>query len=329
MHTALLEQLKKITPEEQRILEGQKEVQRHLYTSRKEFVIESEKLLEKGKLLEVRPHTRFIHFPQHTHNYVEMVYMCSGSTTHIINGKDRVVLEEGDILLLNQHAAQEILPAGEEDIAVNFFILPEFFHQALAMMEEENVVYDFLVSTLSQNASMSAYLHFQVKDILPVQNLMENMLWTVLHKSAKTNTINQIGMGLLFLNILHFADSITFRTEEPYEGNLVFSLLQYIETHYKDGSLEGYAAGVGQPVYYLSRLLKKHTGYAFKDLLVQKKLQQAAYLLSKSSLPVESIMAAVGYSNSSFFYRKFRERYGMSPRTFRCRDRQYCIPDKI
>lgn len=321
MQAALLEQLKKITPEERCILEGQKEVQRHLYTSQKDFVIESEKLLEKGKILEVRPHTRFIHFPRHTHNYVEMVYMCSGSTTHIINGKERVVLEEGDILLLNQHAAHEILPAGEGDIAVNFFILPAFFDQALAMMEEENVVYDFLVSTLSQNTSMSTYLHFQVKDILPVQNLMENILWTVLHKSAKTNTINQIGMGLLFLNILHFADSITFRTEEPCEGSLVFSLLQYIETHYKDGTLEDYAAAEGQPVYYLSRLLKKHTGYTFKDLLVQKKLQQAAYLLSKTALSVELIMAAVGYSNSSFFYRKFRERYGVSPRTYRRKDR--------
>lgn len=137
---------------------------------------------------------------------------------------------------------------------------------------------------------MSAYLHFQVKDILPVQNLMENMLWTVLHKSAKTNTINQIGMGLLFLNILHFADSITFRTEEPYEGNLVFSLLQYIETHYKDGSLEGYAAGVGQPVYYLSRLLKKHTGLCFQGSAGAKKA-------AAGGLPPIKILSAGGINH--------------------------------
>ena len=52
--------------------------------------------------------------------------MCQGTTTHILNGS-RVVLEEGDLLFLNQNVEQEILPAGEQDIAVNFIVLPEFF----------------------------------------------------------------------------------------------------------------------------------------------------------------------------------------------------------
>ena len=55
-----------------------------------------------------------------------MIYMCSGQTTHIVNDKT-IVLSEGEILLLSQNSVQEILPAGENDIAVNFIILPEFF----------------------------------------------------------------------------------------------------------------------------------------------------------------------------------------------------------
>lgn len=31
-----------------------------------------------------------------------------------------------DLLFLNQNVEQEILPAGEQDIAVNFIVLPEF-----------------------------------------------------------------------------------------------------------------------------------------------------------------------------------------------------------
>ena len=57
-------------------------------------VIDATKLLEAGKLIQVRTHTRFIHFPEHTHNYVEMIYMCSGSTHHVINGED-VILKQG------------------------------------------------------------------------------------------------------------------------------------------------------------------------------------------------------------------------------------------
>ena len=317
MRQDLLAQLQKITEEEQAILDGRQDVQKELYTSGRGFVIDSRKLLRKGRLIEIRPHTRFVHFPRHSHNYVEMVYMCSGSTTHTINDRDRITLQKGDLLFLNQNATQEILPAGKNDIAVNFIILPEFFDHAFSMIERENILHDFLISVLSQDSSLSSYLHFQAKDILPVQNLIENMIWTLLHKKAGTNTINQTTMGLLFLNLSMFTDTINQDDPNQYEQNLVFSVLKYIETHYKNGSLTEVAEEMKQPAYFISRLLKKYTDSNFKELLQQRKLQQAAYLLSQTPLTVDAVMENIGYDNSSYFYRKFREKYGCSPRKYR------------
>lgn len=317
MNPELLARLAPVTAEEQAILDGQLTIQKDLYTSAKDFVIDSRKLLEKGRLIELRPHTRFAHFPKHRHDYVEMVYMCSGSTTHIINDSDRIPLQEGDLLFLNQNATQEILPAGQNDIAVNFIILPEFFDRSLSMIEQENVLRDFLISTLAKNTSPAAYLHFQAKDILPVQNLLENMIWTLIHQKPGMNTINQTTMGLLFMNLSAFAESINQNAAGQYEQNLVFSVLKYIETHYKNASLTDICAEHTLPPYYISRLLKKYTGSNFKELLQQRKLQQAAYLLSQTTLSVESVMDAIGYENSSYFYRKFREKYGCSPAEFR------------
>ena len=62
--------------------------------------VNAKKLLAAGKLITIRSHTRFIHFPEHTHDYVEVVYMCSGQTTHIVNGKT-ILLEQGDLLFLS------------------------------------------------------------------------------------------------------------------------------------------------------------------------------------------------------------------------------------
>ncbi len=317
MQRELLEQLRKITEEERAILNGWQNVRKELYTSGHGFVIDSGKLLQKGRLIEIRPHTRFVHFPKHSHNYVEMVYMCGGSTTHIVNGRERILLQEGDLLFLNQNATQEILPAGENDIAVNFIILPEFFDRAFSMIEKENILHDFLISVLSRDSSQASYLHFRAKDILPVQNLIENMIWTLLHKKSGTNTVNQTTMGLLFLNLSMFADAINQDDPDQYEQTLVFSVLKYIETHYKNGSLTEIAAEMKQPAYHISRLLKKHTDSNFKELLQQRKLQQAAYLLSQTPLTVDAVMENIGYDNSSYFYRKFREKYGCSPRKYR------------
>ena len=62
-----------------------------------------------------------------------------------------------------------------------------------------------------------------------------------------------------------------------------------------------------------------NTGFTenFKQLLQERKLQQAAYLLSQSSLSVEQIMEAIGYSNSSYFYNSFKVKYNDTPRDYR------------
>lgn len=317
MRQEILNKLQEITDEEKKILEGDNHVQKELYTSQRDFTIDSKKLLKKGQLIYLRPHTRFIHFPTHKHNYVEMIYMCTGSTTHIINGTDKIILHQGDLLFLNQYVTQEVLPAGRDDIAVNFIILPEFFDHTLSMIENENILKDFLISSLSQNSALSSYLHFEAEHIVPVQNLIENMIWTLLSGRSGTVTLNQTTFGLLFMNLSMFADKINQNNLNQHEQNLVFSALKYIETHYKDGTLADISAELNQPAYYISRLLKKHTQYNFKELLQRRKLQQAEWLLSHTQLSIESVIYAVGYDNSSYFYRKFKEKNGISPKEYR------------
>lgn len=316
MDERLLTRLRVITEEEQAILKGEG-VQRERYTSRRDFVVDSEKLLEKGKLIEIRPHTRFVHFPRHRHNYVEMIYMCNGTTTHILNDHRKLVLKQGDLLFLNQAIYHEILPAGREDVGVNFIILPQFFDRSFRMLERENVLRDFLVSTLAGDSTFSGYLHIAAQDILPVENLIENMIWTLLEKKAGVHVMNQITMGLLLQYLTLFAENINRTIPYQRDENAVFTTLKYIETTYQNGTLEEIAAQLEIPTYTLSRLLKHHTGCNFKQLLQQRKLQQAAYLLENTSLPADAVLVCVGYENSSYFYRKFKEKYGCSPAQYR------------
>ena len=63
MNAQLLAELRKITPEEQKILDGASEVDDTLYYSSNSHVVDSRKLLESGKSIQIRTHTRFVHFP--------------------------------------------------------------------------------------------------------------------------------------------------------------------------------------------------------------------------------------------------------------------------
>lgn len=317
MNKDLLEKLMPISEEEQAILDGKQDVQKDLYTSRKDFVVDSGLMLEKGKLIDIRPHTRFVHFPMHKHNYVEIIYMCSGSTTHIINGHTTVKLETGELLFLNQNATQEIMPAGKDDIAVNFIILPEFFDRAFLMMEDESILRDFLVGSLKEKSGLVDYLHFQVRDILPIQNLVENLIYSLVNKQAGSRNINQTTMGLLFILLQHQSDRINRSDPNQYEQNLIFTILKYVEDNYKTATLTELSEITGQPDYYISKLVKKHSGYTFKNLLQTRRLNQAAFLLSTTMLPVEDIITLVGYDNTSYFHRIFREYFHMTPKVYR------------
>ena len=83
MQQELLDHLKKITEEEQKILDGRAEVDKELYTSGRDFIVDSRKMLNEGKLITVRTHTRFVYFPAHRHNFIEVLYVCEGSVTNL------------------------------------------------------------------------------------------------------------------------------------------------------------------------------------------------------------------------------------------------------
>ncbi|MFQ9511549.1 MAG: AraC family transcriptional regulator, partial [Lachnospiraceae bacterium] len=247
----------------------------------------------------------------------EIIYMVNGSTTHIINDKVKVILEKGDLLFLNQHTYHKILPAGIEDIGINFIVLPEFFDVAFSMLEEENELKNFLVDTLRRDTGKTNYLHFHVAGVLPIQNLIENMTWSILNHENNRSKINQTTMGLLFLQLMNYTNKLEHHDRQQFENRITLNVLHYIEVEYKNASLSEIAELEGQSIYQLSRLIKNNTGYTFKELLQIKRFNKAVQLLSETRLSVSDIIAAVGYDNTSYFYRVFRERYHMSPNEFR------------
>jgi AraC-like DNA-binding protein/quercetin dioxygenase-like cupin family protein len=313
INTKLLEKLSAITPEEERLLSGNP-VDREIYMKENTSVVNSEKLLESGKLITLRPHVRFVDFPPHSHDYIEMVYMCKGSTEHNINGKE-LLLCEGDILFLAKNAIHSIKSAKADDIAINLIILPEFFCKCVDIMGDQDApLKRFIIDALHESPSECHYLHFKVSDLLPIQNLMENLIWTITSEVPNKNSINQTTMGLLLLHLVNNTQNLQCASNE--QSN-VLKVIRYIEQNYTSATLTEAAELINSDIYKLSRELKSMTGKTFTDILQEKRLSQAAYLLCSTSMKIDDIANSVGYYNLTFFYRTFSERYGLSPRKYR------------
>lgn len=317
MQEQLLNQLSMITKEEEDILMGKTQIQKSIYTTNADFIVDEKCMLDRGKVIDIRTHTRFVHFPRHRHNYIEIIYMCSGSTTHMINGREEILLKKGELLFLSQNAAHEISPAGINDVAVNFIVVPEFFPVVFQAIEEENIIHNFLISTMQQKKREMDYMYFRVSDILPVQNLIENMIWSLLTKQKNQRNIFQTTMGLLILELANCTERITQNQTKQFEQGMMFTVWNYIEQHYKNGTLTELASILNQSITGLSRFIKQQTGFTFQQLMQQERLKQSVFLLKTTKLTIEDIMIAIGYDNSSYFHRIFREKYGITPKKYR------------
>ena len=185
-------------------------------------------------------------------------------------------------------------------------ILPQFFDSVLRTMEHESsALRDFLISCLTDRDMGGNYLYFDAADILPVQNLMENMIWIMLNEPKNRRSLSQSTIALLFMNLMEQADHIHV-AGSSYEQELMLKMLNYIETEYKKATLTDFAAGNGLDLCALSRFISRSTGKTFKELLIEKRMKQACYLLRNTVLPVADVARSVGYENTSYFHRLFR-----------------------
>lgn len=330
----LMHELRKITAEEQAYMDGNVQVKKDIYTlsemAPQKFEVDGQLFLKEKKLITVRHHSRFIDFPCHKHNYIEMMYVCSGEITHYIEEKE-LVMKEGDLLLLNQHVRHGIKRAGMDDIGVNFIVLPEFFDIPFQMMCKQNVIADFLLGILRQNDSVPQYLNFQLCGQKAISNLMENMIASMVGEGklpdgkpqsgelrhSNIDVINQYSMGLVFLYLIDHMDTLSEHSSQKYEDIVVQAAMRYIDSHYRTAAFSQIADDFKLSLPALSRMIKRHTGSTFQELLMRKRFQKAAMFLAETELPVEEIAVNIGYENHSYFYRQFKARYGMTPNQYR------------
>lgn len=279
-----------------------------------EKVVEGERALEKERLIAVRPDLGNNYVSEHSHNYVEIIYMYSGSKTNIVNG-ETVELNEGEMLFLSQNCKHENMPSGENDIAVNFIVLPHFFERSLEMLgEEETMLHRFIVQCLRGESGKASYLHFKVSEVLSVRYLAQTLIWNIISDEPNLRKVNETTMGLLLMQLLNHTDRLNYSNDG---SGVIIHVLKYIEAHFADGSLSDLADSLFYDFNALSKQIKRVTGKTYTELVQEKRLSQACVLLTTTNIGVAEISRLVGYENISYFHRLFFKTYGVSPKNYR------------
>ena len=85
-------------------------------------------------------------------------------------------------------------------------------------------------------------------------------------------------------------------------------------------SLEAIAAQLSMSVRHLTRQYRALTGMTIHERLDSLRLERAAQLLLTTNLSIADIGQSVGLTSASYFTRRFRQRFAVSPRQYRHRE---------
>ncbi|MDF2671293.1 MAG: hypothetical protein K0R67_3599, partial [Paenibacillus sp.] len=129
-------------------------------------------------------------------------------------------------------------------------------------------------------------------------------------------------------NIHDFRDWLLLAAEQTFRfveerthnksGESVEKVKQYVEDNLgSDLSLQIAADSVNLHPRYLSQLFKDETGINFVDYVNKRRLETASQLIKSTDLNVEKIAYKVGFNTPAYFIKKFKEMYGVTPKTYK------------
>lgn len=102
------------------------------------------------------------------------------------------------------------------------------------------------------------------------------------------------------------------------KSSIVSQLVDFIEENYPNNiSISDLAVVVGRTPNYVSKIFKEITGKNCTDYINDFRIMKARNLLKETDDTIFSISMAVGYSNSRYFVRKFKDIVELTPTEYR------------
>jgi AraC-like DNA-binding protein len=235
---------------------------------------------------------------------------------------DRVLdFARGDVLVVDNlklHGLVDCEGQQRRGVVINF--LPELVCNAFSYPSDSI----YLLPFYSRPAEMEPIVRASDKDSVEVLNALGKLASCYFGRS--TNLLErQAGCKAHLLEALyHLARHFGIAdTAVAYNGgrqrSLQFGrLYEHLRENFSEPITVSEAASmVGLSEFRFMKFFKKATGTTFVAYLNQLRLGQAHRLLLESSLSIADIAAAVGFSDQSYFDRRFRLLYKLTPRQVR------------
>lgn len=277
------------------------------------------KPMTHDQLLFVFRTLRYEPAPEHAHDYVELAYVYRGSCRQRVNGSELELLQ-GQVLFLDSDCPHFVYPLGKDDILISVCVERHFLESSLDTLRlSGDWLTAFLMGALDEQTGNRRYVLFHSEGNRRIKLLFQELMCEYIDPSPNMGRMMAGLLQLLLVDLLNVFECDVDRTVRESYGRRVSAvpIIGYIQENYLECTLESVAEHFYVSPNYISRILKKSIGKTYSQLVQELRISHAASLIRVAGCTANEAACAVGYTNMSFFYRKFKEAYGMTPAEYR------------
>lgn len=254
----------------------------------------------------------------HSHNYIEMIYVYDGSYSQEING-EIITLKAGECCILNQNVKHKDKTITMNDTVLFFSFSKKLLNEQLNDYIIENKVLDNFMNGKDKDGELeNKYILFMKNKDKNCNEIIESIVNEYFNQDIGSNYILLGYISRVFQRLTNnYNDVVAVKFNRNKEDLLFNQIEKYIEKNINDVSREKLAEELHYNPNYINIIIKKMTNLTYSEYVVNKRLEVTAGLLRSSDFSINRIIKEVGYTNKSYFYKIFTEKFGVKPQEFR------------
>lgn len=227
---------------------------------------------------------------------------------------NHITIHENECYIGQPYAGYALSAHSEKDIIIIGILIQKeaFFRIFLPALSADTKLFHFFLDPQTNEYS-EEFIHLRFDDSSCIRTLLEMMVIEYANPQEDTQAILQpMVLTLLMMVSRQYKLSIPV----PRNERLSDKIVRYMGEHSDVVTLKDISKHFSYHPNYISTLLHREIGKSFSEILLEQRMERAAFLLKGTNLSVEEIASMLGYSNSSNFYKAFREYYHQTPRDF-------------
>ena len=263
---------------------------------------------DNNKVINVLPRLPQEPFPEHCHDFHELVLVKSGCGIHVCDGR-AIHVSRGSVIYLKDEDVH-CFDHMDNLCLTNVLFMPDEFHSS-----------PHLTSLLTESCRSDSG---QMMVCPQIQQQAELLLTQIHDENDRQDAYSSLMVETSFsqLAVLLWGDrqlNKKYRSEE--QDNLI-NLINYINENYQNElNWSELSDSFNIPLRTLNRKLQEHTGLTPNNYLGRVRLCHASYLLSHSQDAVTDIAFSCGFNDSNYFSSKFHQAFNVTPMQYRKRYR--------